>query len=250
MSRQSIANTTTATTPPTTAWSTLRIAPSSPARESVETRRGVRTRRSPRRAPRALAAAALGAGRAARALSGGEGQSAATWPRSWGRGSAPRRADRAARRAFSATSSSTTTTQAGGSREGAGAVGGTRFRPFPQNARHVRPPRGTAKGRAVGECHSLALGNISPSAQRAPRPDLPSPARCGRRQPPSPPAAPRYLLPHSPCCPARSRRPKARNSQPALQTLLQSRRRAITVQCLQPPRFIYLTPRHAISLLF
>lgn len=41
MSRQSIANTTTATTPPITAWSTVLIDPSSPARESAEIRRGI-----------------------------------------------------------------------------------------------------------------------------------------------------------------------------------------------------------------
>lgn len=73
MSRQSIANTTTATTPPTTAWSTLRIAPSSPARESVEIRRGIRIRDLLRCAPKGLAAAALRIGKATLALSKGRG---------------------------------------------------------------------------------------------------------------------------------------------------------------------------------
>lgn len=73
MSRQSIANTTTATTPPTTAWSTLRIAPSSPARESVEIRRGIRIRDLLRRTPKGLAAAALRIGKATLVLSTGQG---------------------------------------------------------------------------------------------------------------------------------------------------------------------------------
>lgn len=73
MSRQSIANTTTATTPPTTAWSTLRIAPSSPARESVEIRRGMRIRDSPRCALKGRAVAALGMGKATLVPSKGKG---------------------------------------------------------------------------------------------------------------------------------------------------------------------------------
>lgn len=73
MSRQSMANTTTATTPPTTAWSTLLIDPSSPARESVEIRRGIRIRDLLRHNLKVLAAAALRIGKATLLLSKGKG---------------------------------------------------------------------------------------------------------------------------------------------------------------------------------
>lgn len=73
MSRQSMAKTTTATTPPTTAWSTLLMAPSSPARESVGIRRAMRIGHFLRCSRQALAAAALGMGRAALRLSRGAG---------------------------------------------------------------------------------------------------------------------------------------------------------------------------------
>lgn len=73
MSRQSMANTTTATTPPTTAWSTLLIAPSSPARESVEIRRAVRMGDLLRCNVKVLVAATLRFGKATLLLSKGEG---------------------------------------------------------------------------------------------------------------------------------------------------------------------------------